>query len=124
MIWVTCLWQHGAMTTRFDGRRRSRHDDQSLSGLPAWGLEMMMGLYGPETIRRACAEETELGITARTERVAPAAGCAPSSAEPPPRSDAGPAGRDDTPVVFNQVDAELEAINSLVRYLGRKFRRR
>ena len=38
--------------------------------------------------------------------------------------DAGPAGRDDTPVVFNQVDAELEAINSLVRYLGRKFRRR
>jgi hypothetical protein len=109
------------MTTRFDGRRRSRHDDLSLSGLPAWGLEMMMGLYGPETIRRACAEETELGITSRVERVAPAAGCAPSSAEPPPRADTG---RDDTPVVFNQVDAELEAINSLVRYLGRKFRRR
>ena len=68
MIWVTCLWQHGAMTTRFDGRRRSRHDDQSLSGLPAWGLEMMMGLYGPETIRRACAEETELARPAQDGR--------------------------------------------------------
>ncbi|MCG7633826.1 hypothetical protein MHN80_16040 [Gordonia McavH-238-E] len=114
------------MTTRFDGRRRSRHDDLPLAGLPAWGLEMMMGLYGPETIRRVCVEEAELGV------VAPPDG--PSSRVTAPtlspadtdraRSGAGSDGRGDEPVVFNQVDAELEAINSLIRYLGRKLRRR
>ncbi|KAF0969065.1 hypothetical protein BPODLACK_02298 [Gordonia sp. YY1] len=33
-------------------------------------------------------------------------------------------GRDDIPPVFNQVDAELEALNSLIRFIGRKLRRR
>lgn len=28
------------------------------------------------------------------------------------------------PAAFNQVDAELEAINSVIRFLGRKLRRR
>ncbi|WP_439029546.1 hypothetical protein [Gordonia terrae] len=92
------------MTTRFDGRR-SRHDDLPLAALPAWGLEMMMGLYGPETIRQACADEAELGVVA-----------------PPPQAPE-PCRRDATPETFNQVDAELEAINSLLRYLGRKLRR-
>ncbi|MFE0750508.1 hypothetical protein [Gordonia sp. NPDC058843] len=111
------------MTTRFDGRRRSRHDDLPLAGLPAWGLEMMMGLYGPETIRRACAEESELGVEASPGALV--AGHAPPAAVPiTARPGAGPDGREDTPAVFNQVDAELEAINSLVRYLGRKLRRR
>ncbi|WP_244970732.1 hypothetical protein [Gordonia jinghuaiqii] len=89
------------MTTRFDGHRGSRHDDLPLSALPAWGLEMMMGLYGPETIRRACAEEADLGVTATGDELA-----------------------DDIVPGFNQVDVELEAINSLIRFLGRKLRRR
>ncbi|WP_193363201.1 hypothetical protein [Gordonia sp. KTR9] len=115
------------MTTRFDGRRRSRHDDLPLTGLPAWGLEMMMGLYGPETIRRVCAEEAELGVV--PPPVEPSPRCAEhalSSADGdrPPRSGGGTGEGGDCPAVFNHVDAELEAINSLVRFLGRKLRRR
>ncbi|WP_208617905.1 hypothetical protein [Gordonia lacunae] len=113
------------MTTRFDGRRRSRHDDLPLAGLPAWGLEMMMGLYGPETIRRVCAEEAELGVVAPPmkppSQVVEHALSSVDAARP--RAGAGSDGRGDAPAVFNQVDAELEAINSLIRYLGRKLRR-
>ncbi|MDH3007816.1 MULTISPECIES: hypothetical protein [Gordonia] len=109
------------MSTRFDGRRGSRHDDLPLAGLPGWGLEMMMGLYGPETIQRALTEETEQGITpvpwdrGRADE---------SPSGPIDAPDIEMCGRDDVPPVFNQVDAELEAVNSLIRFLGRKLRRR
>lgn len=84
-----------------------------------------MGLYGPETIRRVCAEEAELGVVAPPDEppsrvTAPTLSPADTDRS---RSGAGSDGRGE-PVVFNQVDAELEAINSLIRYLGRKLRRR
>ncbi|WP_232717572.1 hypothetical protein [Gordonia metallireducens] len=109
------------MSTRFDGRRGSRHDDLPLAGLPGWGLEMMMGLYGPETIKHALTEEAEQGIPSvpwdrdRTDE---------SSDRRLDAPDVEMCGRDDIPQVFNQVDAELEAVNSLIRFLGRKLRRR
>lgn len=115
------LWHDCAMSTRFDGRRRSRHDDLPLAGLPGWGLEMIMGLYGPETIRRALTEEAEQGI-------APVPWDGQRADESPIRPFDAPevemCGRDDIPPVFNQVDAELEALNSLIRFIGRKLRRR
>ncbi|MDS1114355.1 hypothetical protein RD149_11320 [Gordonia westfalica] len=109
------------MSTRFDGRHGSRHDDPPLAGLPGWGLEMMMGLYGPETIRRALEEEAERGVE-------PVSWYRERADESPHRpldaSDVEMCGRDDIPQVFNQVDAELEAVNSLIRFIGRKLRRR
>ncbi|WP_239582126.1 hypothetical protein RVF83_23270 [Gordonia rubripertincta] len=109
------------MSTRFDGRRGSRHDDLPLAGLPGWGLEMMMGLYGPETIKRVLTEEAERGITRESwER-----GRADESLSGPVGApDVEMCGRGDVPPAFNQVDAELEAVNSLIRFLGRKLRRR
>ncbi|MCK8615815.1 hypothetical protein [Gordonia sp. C13] len=109
------------MSTRFDGRRGSRHDDLPLAGLPGWGLEMMMGLYGPETIKRALEEEAEQGVTPVSWDHGRADGSSSGPVDPP---DVEMCGRDDVPPVFNQVDAELEAVNSLIRFLGRKLRRR
>ncbi|MEO9330332.1 hypothetical protein [Gordonia aurantiaca] len=110
------------MSTRFDGRRGSRHDDLPLSSMPGWALEMMMGLYGPETIRHALAEEAERGVAPvpwDRGRVGE-----PERRRPGGMPEAEKCGRDDVPVAFNQFDAELEAMNSLVRFLGRKLRRR
>ncbi len=117
------MWHHVAMSTRFDRRRGSRHDELPLTSMPDWALEMMMGLYGRETIKRALREETE-----RT--VAPVPWDRERVEEPVDRSrshdipEVERHGRDDVPAAFNQVDAELEAINSLIRFLGRKLRRR
>ncbi|GAA1480826.1 hypothetical protein GCM10009624_12660 [Gordonia sinesedis] len=45
------------MSTPLRGaRHRGRGDELPLSEFPAWGLEIMMGLYGPETIKQACAD--------------------------------------------------------------------
>ncbi|NED59961.1 hypothetical protein G3I15_03360, partial [Streptomyces sp. SID10244] len=46
------------MNTPFTGaRQRGRHDELPLSEFPAWGLEIMMGLYGPETVQSAAQQE-------------------------------------------------------------------
>lgn len=81
-----------------------------------------MGLYGPDTIKKACAEEQAVGVERRP--LVPAARGTDSETrcvEKPvdvahpevqrPAADPGP------------LIVELEAMNALVRYLERKFRR-
>lgn len=95
------------MSTRFDGSRRSI-DDPPLSTYPGWALEMMMGLYGPETIKKACEDEVTRGVEIRPDTYA---------------ADRQEDRREGSEVVdyppFTQFDAELEAMNALLRYLGR-----
>ncbi|MDL9935756.1 hypothetical protein QSJ18_03265 [Gordonia sp. ABSL1-1] len=127
---------------KFEGRSpRNVGDDLLLAELPAWGLEMMMGLYGPDTIKQACDAEradgaidpdAELAALLRTESrrrtvVAPAGRAESASAMRMvvPATDPAPA---DRPVVgyydgYTPVNIELEAMNALVRYITGKFRK-
>ncbi|WAC56234.1 hypothetical protein [Gordonia sp. SL306] len=102
------------MNTPFTGaRQRGRHDELPLSEFPAWGLEIMMGLYGPETVQSAAQQE-------------PAGAALP---EPPPSHDqrvapeetgeAGPT----SPAPLSPLVLQLEAVNELVRYVERRIKR-
>ncbi|GAA3695303.1 hypothetical protein [Gordonia hankookensis] len=104
------------MNTPFTGaRQRGRHDELPLSEFPAWGLEIMMGLYGPETVQSAAQQEP--------------AGAAPPS--PPPLHDrrvapeatgeASPTSPTVAPM--SPLVLQLEAVNELVRYVERRIKR-
>lgn len=101
-----------------------RTSDLPLSEFPAWGLEFMMGLYGPDTIRRACADERADGRLQRRRLVAATFGSgavvedAPGEPAPTAHRPETESVADATPLVL-----ELEAMNALVRYLEKRFRR-
>ncbi|MDY6808412.1 MAG: hypothetical protein SW127_05270 [Actinomycetota bacterium] len=108
------------MTALFGGRQRRRDHEPTLSELPAWGLEIMMGLYGPETIQRERAQEEVSGIRVSDPDQRP--GSDVNDAHPEPardeRVDPGAAAVAPSPLVV-----ELEAMNELVKYFERKFKR-
>ncbi|AZG48652.1 hypothetical protein [Gordonia insulae] len=120
------------MNTPFGGaRQRGRNREPQLSEFPAWGLEIMMGLYGPDTIEKACDQQKARALAPGepeghpTDR--PWEDCldAYDWAAPRPVVDdrdvrgAPPA----PPQPVSPIVVELEAINELVRYLERKFKR-
>ncbi|MEE3852847.1 hypothetical protein VZC37_21085 [Gordonia sp. LSe1-13] len=130
------------MSAPFGGRQRRRGHEPTLSELPAWGLEIMMGLYGPDTIERACAEEATRtpavgsdladenpvrnaaarNTAARNTPVA--CGADPAPIDPAFRG--GPPGPSRDPQIVpppSPLVIELEAINELVKYLERKLKR-
>ncbi|GAB21170.1 hypothetical protein GOPIP_004_01350 [Gordonia polyisoprenivorans NBRC 16320 = JCM 10675] len=46
------------MSTQFDGpRQRGQEPETPLAQLPDWGLDIMRGLYGPDTIDAECARQ-------------------------------------------------------------------
>lgn len=101
------------MRTLFGGaRHQTRADELPLSAYPAWGLEIMMGLYGPDNIRRACAEDGHVvnvpdRIPDSFADIRPA--CQPTHPQPE---------------VLSPLQAEIEAAALLADVLGRLFRRR
>ena len=103
------------MTALFGGRQRRRDHEPTLSELPAWGLEIMMGLYGPETIQRECAQEDAPEVRASVGR---APGDRPQVRAVDERSDAAT-----PPPPMSPIVVELEAMNELVKYLERKLKR-
>ncbi|MFW0787231.1 hypothetical protein AAFP35_22265 [Gordonia sp. CPCC 206044] len=108
------------MNTPFGGhRQRGRNRELPLSEFPAWGLEVMMGLYGPETVQKACADE----------RVGALSGSPAVGALAPPAHSSPPADRiDDTRTTDSDatqvapIGLQLEAVNELVRYIERRLR--
>ncbi|MGC5256481.1 hypothetical protein ACPXCG_09010 [Gordonia sp. DT218] len=104
------------MNTPFTGaRQRGRHDELPLAEFPAWGLEIMMGLYGPDTVQNAAQQEQVGADTSgpppsRDHHVAPevVAEASPTSPTVQPLS----------PLVL-----QLEAVNELVRYVERRIKR-
>lgn len=88
-----------------------------------------MGLYGPETIGKACGHEAQRQASARGRRAGRYAGgasartgSAPTTTRP---DDAAPTMLD--PICSAQpispMVLQLEAVNELVRYVERKFKR-
>ncbi|MFI8774481.1 hypothetical protein ACIGKQ_20290 [Gordonia sp. NPDC062954] len=125
------------MTALFGGRQRRRDHEPALAELPAWGLEIMMALYGPETIQRECAREEvshervrpqrarrDQSRVSMPERREPAIDgqCVDDAARcDTARSDS--ARRDDALPPPSPLIVELEAMNELVKYLERKLKR-
>ncbi|MFT4126840.1 MAG: hypothetical protein QM662_11490 [Gordonia sp. (in: high G+C Gram-positive bacteria)] len=86
------------MSTAFDGNRGGAAGELSLSEFPEWGLAIMRGLYGSETIDAACARDAERRHWARAD--------------------------DAEPIPLSPLQAELEAMDALADYLVRLVRRR
>ncbi|GAB16768.1 hypothetical protein GOEFS_014_00100 [Gordonia effusa NBRC 100432] len=109
-----------------------RHHKDALSDLPPWGLEIMMGLYGPRTIEAALESERPTPLSADQSMVAlSAVGFVPvyvpeqptSAQLPNPRADqAATVGEFGTAQVSPAM-AEFAAIDALGRKLGHLFRR-
>ncbi|GAC66514.1 hypothetical protein [Gordonia soli] len=111
------------MSTPVGDRRRGRNREAALHEFPAWGLEIMMGLYGPETIRDACADGARNAAESAPTDALPGAGpLTPTGGAAPAHQPAGCGPRAADPV--SPMMIELEAINELARYLERKLRRR
>lgn len=96
------------MSTAFGGRPTHRHDrtrDENLplSELPEWGLDIMAGLYGTETIRVARSEQ---------RRRTSAAACGAHAREIPPEIG------EVAPLML-----ELQAVTEFGRMIERTFRR-
>lgn len=115
------------MGTPFEGdRQRRRSHEPPLSEFPGWGLDIMMGLYGPETIRAVCDRERPRG---RPSSRAAAIDLELVPIEAPTRSARTCVERtcaDDLPAhiaPLTPLTAQLAAADELVRFLERKFRR-
>ncbi|MEE4021847.1 hypothetical protein V1Y59_02060 [Gordonia sp. PKS22-38] len=125
------------MNAPFGGRQRRRAHEPTLSELPAWGLEIMMGLYGPDTIERACAEEVtdnpavgaELPDGSPVQNTSVRSTSVAYEADPGPvdpvfrGSPSGSSQDSQTVPPPSPLVIELEAINELVKYLERKLKR-
>lgn len=100
------------MSTLFGDGRIGARRDIPLCEYPAWALEIMMGLYGPDTIRaahRECAEQQAHTVE-------------PTEHEPEPVF-GGPVPSMATPQL-SPYGVQLEAVNELTRFIERKLRRR
>ncbi|MEP9393340.1 hypothetical protein ABLE92_08270 [Gordonia sp. VNQ95] len=87
------------MGTYFRGVRQSRGAHMDLHDFPEWGLDIMRGLYGPDTVAAEC------------ER-----GRARTRPEPPPADPPEPA--------ITALEAELLAFDALGAFFMRLVRRR
>ncbi|MYR04883.1 hypothetical protein GTV32_00375 [Gordonia sp. SID5947] len=101
------------MNTPFTGARHRGRHELPLSEFPAWGLEIMMGLYGPETVQHAAQQDPPSpGVSPRPaddlaelapEETAPTSPCVQQPLSP--------------------LVLQLEAVNELVRYVERRIKR-
>ncbi|MFW0792484.1 hypothetical protein AAFP30_01605 [Gordonia sp. CPCC 205515] len=127
------------MATPFGDRQRRRNREMALSELPAWGLEIMMGLYGPDTVGRLCADEKADGVSAKVIDDSPGQlqperpwqerlGSYDWGGEPSAGGGTGTSTRPDSAPPrhvepMTPVTMQIEAVNQLVHYLERKFKR-
>ncbi|MFT4043812.1 MAG: hypothetical protein QM673_11690 [Gordonia sp. (in: high G+C Gram-positive bacteria)] len=127
------------MGTQFDGdRQRGRNRELSLAEYPVWGLDIMRGLYGPETIDRALAQSSERrhrsgGSKRLTSTQRPRTGASGSADRDGPASNTAtldkpslekPGRPPVNPELLSPMVAEIEAINAFLDFLRRRFGRR
>ena len=128
------------MSTHFGGfRHRGRNRELRLAEYPEWGLDILRGLYGSETVDSILAEQQLSEPSASVDDLAHLDG---TSSTRMARADGGAASADDAsakasprrgtadddvpvpPEILTPMLAEIEAINALLRWLKRTFARR
>lgn len=107
---------------------RRRVGAESVSELPAWGLEIMMGLYGPQTIRAALAAEATSRHADAQAPVSVPVGSVPAASVPTDHDVDDPVGAA-VPIgelgscCWSPAMSELAAITALGDAIRRMFRR-
>ena len=132
------------MSTHFGGfRHRGRNRELPLVEYPEWGLDILRGLYGSETVDSILAEQqlpgqqlsgpsagiddlAHLDNTSSTRGVGPDWGVEPAGDASVKATPQRSAADDDAPIppeILTPMLAEIEAINAMLRWLKRTFAR-
>lgn len=127
------------MSTHFGGfRHRGRNRELPLVEYPEWGLDILRGLYGSETVDSILAEQqlsgpsagvddlAHLDNTSSTRGVGPDCGVEPAGDASVKATPQRSAADDDAPIppeILTPMLAEIEAINAMLRWLKRTFAR-
>ena len=127
------------MSKHFGGfRHRGRARELPLAEYPEWGLDILRGLYGSETVDSILAEQhltgprasvddlAHLDNASSTRRVGAERGVEPAGDASVKATSRHGAADEDVPIppeILTPMLAEIEAINALLRWLKRTFTR-